>query len=427
MRRTSSGAGSEDVDVAPEAAGVLLSVSIGADIHVIPCEMSLIDATARGMAHLPYAPANRAATEARVAAAANAPSPAPSAAAPEVSKPVVDDRERMSTQPTADSLLDPADESVKIKFPGSAGSVVPATPSPAAPSAPAPLPQTAPPAPEPQPAAVVVEAAVPVQQQEPQFPSLHTSSPAPAPAPIAAVQAQMYTGGSAAGSSPFPMGSENGSVGSAQFVQHSGGGQFYAPGMTPNGEFIPSSAMPHVQQRPAFYPQHSQRGYPAQSPGFYPPPSPYSPNPYEQQMRAASGAPMGSPQGMYFPGTANGYANGRSSPLNPYMVANGNGGYFAPAQSRASAKVAIRAPAQQDQSHTPGDEGSGIGANGNPEHAEPNGNQSAGFYPGHYNPYVQPFIPGQRHEAMYYPGQQYAAYQGYNGEQAYYDTSAYGY
>lgn len=397
------------------------------------------DQIARG-GHLPFAPQNQpfhpAAVAARAAAAAasrSASSPTGSAVStPAVvnkPKPVLDHREKMSTQPTADSLLDAADESVKIKFPGSAASVVPA--SAASPTtsvaAPASIPTTSSPAPAPEPspsvAAPNAESAAPMStsspapesSSEPQFPSMQSSSPAP----VAAVQAQMYTGGS--NNSPFPMGSENGSVGSGQYVQHPA--QFYSAGMTPSGEFVPR------QQRPAFYPTQSQRGYPAQSPQFYPSPSPYSPGPYDQhqQRGSFSGAPMASPQGAYFPGASNGYLNGRNSPLNPYVGQQAGGGYFAPV--RGSSKVAIRAPAQ---GQTPtGEDAASVGEAHSAQVSAQSAPNGATYYAQHYNPYVQPFVPGQgqRQEAVYYPqanGQQYV-WQGY-GEQAYYDgNAAYGY
>lgn len=381
---------------------------------------------------------------AQLAAAARAQAPTPVAPAPATpvseseKKPVANDQEKASTQPTADSLLDPADESFKIKFPGSAASTVPAASSPTVSSAPAPTSATttasasqAPAttetpsaeAPVAKPTSVSASSPAPQVASEPQFPSLQAGSPAP----IAAVQAQMYTGGS--NHSVYHMGSENGSVGSGHFVQHPGQ-QFYAPEFVPNG-------MQMQQQRPGFYPQQSHRGYPAQSPQFYPPQSPYSPGPYDQHQHAQqrgsfSGAPMTSPQGVFFPqGQVNGYANGRSSPLNPYMNMNhsggGGGGFFAPV--RGSNKVAIRAPAPNDTESTE------AGANGTA--STTNGDASAtasggAYHPQHYNPYVQPFVPGQRHDdTTYYPlanGQQQYAWQGYNGEQAYYDGSVnYGY
>jgi hypothetical protein len=135
---------------------------------------------------------------------------------------------------------------------------------------------------------------------------------------------------------------------------------------------------------------------------------------------------MGSPQ--FFPGPGNGYANGRNSPLNPYMN-NGNqvGGYFSPA--RSASKVAIRAPRPQEGE-----------SNGSPHQSNGHGNghqqqqQQGTYYPQHYNPYVQPFVPGQngqqRQETVYYPvnDQQYGWQgQGYS-EQGYYDANgAYGY
>lgn len=418
---------------------------------------------ARG-GHLPFAPHHRQmhpaqlAAAARAAAAAGAPlaqtGNTPTPISTTDIKPAANDHEKASTQPTADSLLEPADESVKIKFPGSAASVVPAVgPSPTVPSASIPTLPISTPTESQAPATAATTAplsddspAIPpvdIPQvptpapatQEPTFPSLQAGSPAP----VAAVQAQTYTGSS--NHSPYPMGSENGSVGSGHFIHHPG--QVHAPGMLPNGEFVPNGMS--VQQRPVFYPQQSQRGYSNQSPQFYPPQSPYSPGSYDQQQHqyqqqqqhlhqqrgSFSGAPMASPQGVFFAQQgANGYANGRSSPLNPYMNQNQVGGYFAPA--RGSNKVAIRAPAHHSN------ESNEAISNGQ----LPSGNQSlsnggspangGAYYAQHYNPYVEPFIPGQRqhNETVYYPthnGQQYA-WQGYNGEQAYYDGSvAYGY
>jgi hypothetical protein len=137
---------------------------------------------------------------------------------------------------------------------------------------------------------------------------------------------------------------------------------------------------------------------------------------------------MTSPQGVFFPqGQGNGYANGRSSPLNPYMNMNhsggaangGGGGFFAPV--RGSNKVAIRAPNQNGNESN--EAAFGPGANG--PTSTTNGDSSAAggtYHAQHYNPYVQPFVPGQRQETTYYPlaNGQYA-WQGYNGEQAYYD------
>jgi hypothetical protein len=147
---------------------------------------------------------------------------------------------------------------------------------------------------------------------------------------------------------------------------------------------------------------------------------------------------MASPQGGFYSGPGNGYANGRSSPLNPYMVNNNQvGGYFSPA--RSASKVAIRAP-------RPGQDGSEgqsqAQANGtsppvNGQSQQHQQQQGGTYYPQHYNPYVQPFVPGQgqgqhqqqRQETVYYPGpnDQQFGWQGY-GEQGYYDANgAYGY
>ena len=141
---------------------------------------------------------------------------------------------------------------------------------------------------------------------------------------------------------------------------------------------------------------------------------------------------MASPQGGFYPGQANGYANGRSSPLNPYMGNNHVGGYFSPA--RSASKVAIRAPRPGQDSEG---EGQGQGqSNGTPPQAngqQPQQQQGGAYYPQHYNPYVQPFVPGQyqqqRQETVYYPtpNDQQFGWQGY-GEQGYYDANgAYGY
>jgi hypothetical protein len=121
-------------------------------------------------------------------------------------------------------------------------------------------------------------------------------------------------------------------------------------------------------------------------------------------------------------------------------MANGNGnqvgGYFSPA--RSASKVAIRAPRPgQDESNgsqqDSGPSNSAHDTNGHPQQHQPNG---ATYYPQHYNPYVQPFVPGhqqqQRQETVYYPtpnDQQYVGWQGQGyGDQGYYDANgSYGY
>jgi hypothetical protein len=153
---------------------------------------------------------------------------------------------------------------------------------------------------------------------------------------------------------------------------------------------------------------------------------------------------MASPQGMYYPGPSNGFGNGhdhgqgRNSPLNPYMVNNHPaGGYFPP--PRSTAKIAIRAPKAGD-SNGNGDSGSGAGAGTGSSDPQTNGAEGGGdsgasageYYAQHYNPYVQPFVPSHRQEAVYYAphtmnGQQYGQWQGYP-DQGYYDSNgSYGY
>lgn len=351
--------------------------------------------------------------------------PKPATQPPAAPAPVAESAptENVVTQPTADSLLDPTDDSVKVKFPGSDATVIPATPAPAPVAAAA----TTPSVPETEsaaPATIAKEVS-----HEAQYPTLHSSSPGP----VAAFQAQMYTGGSS--NSPFP-GSENGSAGSGHFARQqpngNGQGQFYAPGMNASGEFVPSSMQPQQQQRQSFRPPmpHSY------SPQFQHQPAPYSPGPYGHGQGSPQagpsyvqqGPPMGSPQ--FYPGNGNGYANGRNSPLNPYMNNNNQvGGYFSSA--RSASKVAIRAPRPQEGESN----GSPHQANGHPH---PNGNgsgqqQQGTYYPQHYNPYVQPFVPGQsqgqRQETVYYQNDQQYGWQGQGyGEQGYYDANgAYGY
>lgn len=333
----------------------------------------------------------------------------------------------MATQPNAESLLDTTQESLKVKFPGSEGTVIPTPTTVAAPV---------------KPAVADSESVAPTSvakevSHEAQYPTLHSSSPGP----VAAFQAQMYTGGSS--NSPFP-GSENGSVGSGHFARQQpnghghGQGQFYAPGMNSSGEFVPSSMQPQQQRSqfrppmPHSYSPHSQSQQPSYSPGPYGHSHGHgNGSPQAGPSYVNNGPPMGSPQ--FFPG-GNGYANGRSSPLNPYMN-NGNqvGGYFSPA--RSASKVNIRAPRQEgesSQSHQ---------SNGN-DNGQQQQQQQGTYYPQHYNPYVQPFVPGQnqnqnqgqqhRQETVYYPtpnDQQYGWQgQGQYGEQGYYDANgAYGY
>ena len=378
--------------------------------------------------HLPFHPSAIAAQNAAAAKAAAAGLTRPTSAQPKAASASVPEQspapapvtesapgETVSTQPNAESLMDDSDESLKVKFPGSQATVIPAATT----SAPTVAPTSTFAAPEPEAAPATIAKEV---SHEAQYPTLHSSSPGP----VAAFQAQMYTGGSS--NSPFP-GSENGSAGSGHFARQqingNSQGQFYAPGMNASGEFVPSSMQPQ-QQRPQFRPQMSH----AYSPQFQSQQPPYSPGPYGPGSPQAGpsyvhqGPPMGSPQ--YFNGPPNGYANGRNSPLNPYMN-NGNqaGGYFSPA--RSASKVNIRAPRQE------GDSASPHHANGTPNGHGQQQQQQGTYYPQHYNPYVQPFVPGQnqgpRQETVYYQNDQQYGWQGHGyGEQGYYDANgAYGY
>ncbi|WWC57563.1 uncharacterized protein I303_100095 [Kwoniella dejecticola CBS 10117] len=316
------------------------------------------------------------------------------------------DPEGQSTQPDLDNLLDETSQAVTIRLPGSAGSVE-----------------------------VTVGPTVPVSAEAGpvvETPELNESgqailytSPVPPPQPASAqlpssVNPTMYANPNANAPSPYPAGSENGSMSSgfshSQFVpthshpiqkshlQQNVSASSYPP------EFVPSSQRGlngNAGQPRPFYPSNGDapRSYPQQAHQQRPPIQPFYPaqQSYEYQPESQRGSFSAQAQAQtFYPQMQiqqNEYVDGRGSPFSAgspsYAHAqNGQIGYFAPA--RQSAKISIKPPSGSGNSGIKGQSEKDYMqqqlqptfATLNTGSMDPNLNQA--YYPQqHYNPYTQ--------------------------------------
>ncbi|WRT63176.1 uncharacterized protein IL334_000079 [Kwoniella shivajii] len=384
--------------------------------------------------------------------------------------------ELQSTQPDVDDLLGESTQAVTIKLPGSSDSVEVTVVVPplepkslsndvvSAPSTEVSVPAIKTPELNASGQAILYTSPVP----PPPVPQQPQARPAPA-AYVNASSTHSPMFPHITTSSPFPAGSENGSISSAGLsYSHFVPAHLQQPtsGYVIGTEFVPSAARPFSQmnngQPKPFYPGGqgqvmAPRSYPIQNQHQHQHQlqtlqtqtnqRPYYPQQqsFEYQPQSQRGSFSGPQQ--FYPQQANGYVDGRGSPFDgspgpsPYGVGAGAGqmNYFAPA--RPSQKISIKQPSNSDSSQQPEHE---ISYNGQqpqqPQFASLTASSTSqqGYYdPQHYNPYTT-HSQNQSHnhnqlDQSYYNGNVYndpnglVGYNHWDGQNGYSYEGDYGY
>ncbi|KAK8844776.1 hypothetical protein IAR55_006626 [Kwoniella newhampshirensis] len=343
--------------------------------------------------------------------------------------------EMQSTQPDTESLLGDSGHAVTVKLPGSDKPVQVDVPSTAGSEAGTQeVPSIKTPEITANGQAILYSSPIPPAPPVVRQPKLQATSPSPA------IQASYLNRGPSAvpvyvphfQPSPFPTGSENGSVSSV--------GQFppvpSVPSALLSGVYPETNVDSYLLSRPEqngqfrqYQTNGAQRSFAAQQQaGFYPSPQlqPSLPHNHHQMQHSNRGSFSGHSLPQYYgqPVPMNGVNDGRGSPFsgspNPYTMAGGQmGGYFTPA--RPSQKISIRAPTPGAQQAKDEQAGGGDGR-GLPSFASVN-SHVGGYYPQHYNPYnaatggVQGYnTMAGGEDGVYYPMANGAVAQGYGWE-----------